>query len=48
MKDDEREERWTLRQVVFVEDVKSVQLGKVLKVRRENQWGSSLDQMTKI
>ncbi|GFS00247.1 ubiquitin protein ligase E3 component n-recognin 5 [Elysia marginata] len=32
VKDDEREERWPLRQVVFVEDVKSVQLGKVLKV----------------
>lgn len=32
VKDDEKEERWHLRQVVFVEDVKSVQLGKVLKV----------------
>ncbi|GFO10305.1 E3 ubiquitin-protein ligase ubr5 [Plakobranchus ocellatus] len=32
VKDDEKEERWALRQVVFVEDVKSVQLGKVLKV----------------
>ena len=32
IKDDEREERWPLKQVVFVEDVKTVQLGRVLKV----------------
>ncbi|XP_059176788.1 E3 ubiquitin-protein ligase UBR5-like isoform X3 [Physella acuta] len=32
VKDDEKEERWLLKHVVFVEDVKTVQLGKVLKV----------------
>ncbi|CAL1532111.1 unnamed protein product [Lymnaea stagnalis] len=32
VKDDEKEERWALKHVVFVEDVKTVQLGKVLKV----------------
>ncbi|KAK6960404.1 E3 ubiquitin-protein ligase UBR5 [Biomphalaria glabrata] len=32
VKDDEKEERWPLKHVVFVEDVKTVQLGKVLKV----------------
>lgn len=33
IKDDDKEERWPLKLVVFVEDVKTVQLGKVLKVR---------------
>ncbi|BFZ21562.1 hypothetical protein BsWGS_24601 [Bradybaena similaris] len=32
IKDDDKEERWPLKVVVFVEDVKTVQLGKVLKV----------------
>lgn len=29
----EEEERWPLRNVVFIEDMRTVQLGKVLKVQ---------------
>jgi len=32
------EEEWPMKDVVFIEDVKTVPIGKVLKVRRDVSW----------